>query len=227
MGFALGAYYAVRLLVRGSELESIRNSIAVLQMESSLHLDWEEALQRFFLDHLPWVIHVLNFVYAWGYWLILALSFAYLYARHRSVYRCLRNALITSGLIGFIVFATFPVAPPRLVPVGIVDTVQLSNSVLEEVARPSSLTNENAAMPSLHFGWILLCGVCLWTALKWKTGKALALCLPALMGLTIVVTGNHYFIDAIAGGAVSLLALVPWVIPRRREQRRPWQLQKA
>ncbi len=227
LGFALGVYYAVRLLVRGSELESIRNAIALLQLETALHLDFEEALQRVFLDHLPWAVHVLNFVYAWGYWLILAVSLGFLYARHRSIYRSLRNAMIASGLIGFVVFASFPVAPPRLVPVGIVDTVELGSSVLEEVARPSSLTNENAAMPSFHFGWVLLCGICLWTALRRWTGKVLALCLPALMGLTIIVTGNHYFVDAIAGGAVCVLALVPWIVPRRGERQHPWQLQKA
>ena len=227
MGFALGVYYAVRLLVRGSELESIRNALTLLQMETALHLDWEIALQQVFLDHLPWMIHVLNFVYAWGYWLILLGSLGYLYARRRGIYRCLRNAMIVSGLIGFVIFASFPVAPPRLVPVGIVDTVRLGSSVLEEVARPSSLTNENAAMPSFHFGWVLLCGICFWAALKRRAAKALAMCVPALMGLTIIVTGNHYLVDAIAGGAVCLLALAPWILPRRREQRNPWQLQKA
>jgi len=59
-----------------------------------------------------------------------------------------------------------------------------------------------------------------------KTGKALALCLPVLMGLTIIVTGNHYVIDAVAGGIVSALALIPWVLPRRREQE-PYELQSV
>ncbi|MBN1632107.1 MAG: phosphatase PAP2 family protein, partial [Thermoleophilia bacterium] len=87
----------------------------------------------------------------------------------------MRNAILISGLVGFFIFATYPVAPPRLAPVGIIDTVELCSSVLEEVARPSGLTNENAAMPSFHFGWILLCGMCLSMTLRRWTGKALAL----------------------------------------------------
>ncbi len=225
LGAAFGVYYAVRLLVRDSGLEPLRNSLALLRLEDRLGLDWEIALQQAFWDHLRPMIHVLNFVYAWGYWLILAGSLGYLYVRRRDVYRCLRNAMIVSGLIGFLIFASFPAAPPRLAPVGIIDTVELAASVVEEVARPSSLTNQNAAMPSLHFGWVLLCSICLSMAFK-KTGKALALCLPVLMGLTIIVTGNHYVIDAVAGGIVSALALIPWVLPRRREQE-PYELQSV
>lgn len=178
LGIAFGVYYAVRLLVRESGFEPLYNSRALLQLEDRLYLDWEFALQRAFWNNARPVIHVLNFVYAWGYWLILAGSLGYLYARRREMYRCLRNAMLVSGLIGFLIFASFPVTPPRLAPVGIIDTVEMS-------------TQER------------------------RVRKALALSLPALMGLTIIVTGNHYVIDAIVGGAVALVALVPWLHSRR------------
>lgn len=215
LGFALGAYYGVRLLVRSSGIAPLNNAADLLRFESVLHLDWEMAVQRVFLGHLQPVVHLLNFVYAWGYWLILAGSLSYLYARQRNAYRSLRNSLIISGLIGCFIFASFPVAPPRLTTMGIVDTVQLSSSLLEEVARPGAVTNENAAMPSFHFGWVLLCGVCLSMAVRRRVSKMLTLSLPLLMGLTIIVTGNHYVVDAVAGGALSLCALAPWALPRR------------
>ncbi|MBN1632349.1 MAG: phosphatase PAP2 family protein [Thermoleophilia bacterium] len=227
LGAAFGVYYAVRLLVRESGFEPLYNSLALLQLEDRLYLDWEFALQRAFWNNARPLIHILNFVYAWGYWLILAVSLGYLYARRRETYRCLRNAMMVSGLIGFLIFASFPVTPPRLAPVGIIDTVEMSDSVLEEVARPSSLTNEHAAMPSLHFGWVLLCGVCLSISQERRVRKALTLSLPALMGLTIIVTGNHYVIDAIVGGAVCLVALLPWIRPRHRAQPGTHELQKA
>jgi len=50
--------------------------------------------------------------------------------------------------------------------------------------------------------------------------------LPALMGLTIIVTGNRYFIDAVPGGIVSVLALIPWVLPHHRGQE-PYGLQSV
>ena len=222
---ALGAYYGVRLLVRDSGNEPLANSAALLRLESAFNLDWEMALQRAFLDHLPLGVHLLNFIYAWGYWLMLAASLGYLYLWRRDVYHTLRNALVISGVVGFFIFATFPVAPPRLTTIGIVDTAQLGGSVLEQVTRPSALTNQNAAMPSLHFGWVLLCGVCLSMALKRRVGKVLVLALPLIMGLTIIITGNHYVVDAVVGGAVCLLALVPSALRRRRTEQEPHELQ--
>ena len=227
IGLAAGVYYAVRLVVRDSGVEPLSNAAALLRFESAHALDLEIALQRPFIDHLEPAVHLLNFVYAWGYWLILAGSFGYLYVRHRDLYRRLRSAIIISGIIGFLVFASFPVAPPRLTTMGIVDTVQMSNSVLEEVARPSALTNQNAAMPSLHFGWVLLCGVFLSRASRRWPGKMLALALPLIMGLTIIVTGNHYIVDAMAGGALALFALVPWKLQRRRSEKEPLELRQV
>ena len=224
---ALGVYHVVRVLVSGAGLEPLENSFSLLRLETILGLNWEIGLQQLFLDHLRPLIRVLNFVYVWGYWVILAGSLSYLYVLRRDTYRRVRNAMIVSGLIGVFVFASFPVAPPRLIPVGIVDTVELSDSIAEEVARPSWLINENAAMPSFHFGWILLCGIGLAMTMKRRIGKALAFSLPVLMGLTIIVTGNHYVIDAIVGGVVCMLALVPWTLPWRRVGREPHDVQEV
>ena len=151
---ALAVYHVVRVLVGGAGLEPLENSLSLLRLETALGLDWEIALQQAFLDHLRPIIPILNFVYTWGYWLILAGSLSYLYVLRRGTYRRVRNAMIVSGLIGVLVFASFPVPPPRLAPVGVVDTVESSDSIAEEVARPNWLINENAALPSFHFGWI-------------------------------------------------------------------------
>jgi membrane-associated phospholipid phosphatase len=227
LGVALGVYYGVRLLVRDAGAEPLRNSLSLLNLEAELHLDWEMALQKAFLAHLESVVHVLNFVYAWGYWLILGASLGYLYVRHRGVYRLLRNALFLSGFAGFFIFASFPVAPPRLADVGMIDTVRLAGSALEQMARPSALTNQNAAMPSLHFGWTLLCGIYLCKTQTRRIARALAISLPILMGLTIIVTGNHYVLDAVAGGVLCLLVLVPSVVRLHRLKQQPSGLQDA
>jgi membrane-associated phospholipid phosphatase len=208
-------------------MEPLRNSFELFRFEYFLNLDWEIALQRAVLLNSRFAVHVFNFIYAWGYWLILAGSLAYLYVRHGNVYRTLRNAIMISGFVGFFIFASYPVAPPRLAPVGIVDTVELSSSLLEEVARPSALTNQNAAMPSFHFGWILLCGVCLSMTLRRWTSKALVLALPVLMAVTIIVTGNHYVVDAIVGGVLCLACLVPWRLRRRHAQRASQRFQQV
>jgi hypothetical protein len=221
----LSSYFAVRLLVRGSGWEPLENAVSLLRVERLFFMDWELGLQQVFLDHLRPAVHVLNLVYAWGYWLILAATMVYLFFWHHAVYRLMRNAMIVSGLVGLVIFASFPVAPPRLMPMGIVDTVQAASPALETAARPGGLTNQNAAMPSFHFGWILLCGVCLAQTLRRRASKTLAFALPAVMGLTIIVTGNHYVIDAVVGGAICMLALVPWALPRRHAESEQYELQ--
>jgi hypothetical protein len=202
--FALLAYFGVRVLVRDGGAEALANAGLLVRFEAALHFAWEQPLQQAFLDQVH-LVRLLNWIYIWGYWPVLAACVCYLYARRREVYRRLRTAMIVSGLIGLLLFLSFPVALPRLAAMGVYDTIQRYDSAWQEVARPSGLTNQYAAMPSFHFGWSLLCGVCLTTTLRRRGPRALALGLPLLMGLAIVVTGNHYIVDALAGGALSLL----------------------
>jgi hypothetical protein len=213
--FALLAYFGVRLLVRDGGTEALANAELIVRFEAALHFAWEEPLQRTLLDHAH-LVHLLNWVYIWGHWPVLAACTVFLYVRRREVYRRLRTSMVVSGLIGLLVFLSFPVAPPRLAAMGVCDTIRRYDSAYQEVARPSGLTNQYAAMPSFHFGWNLLCGVCLAATLRRRGLRALALGLPFLMALAIVVTGNHYIIDAVVGGALSLLGLAVCAIGQRR-----------
>jgi hypothetical protein len=105
-----------------------------------------------------------------------------------------------------VIFAVFPVAPPRLADVGFVDTVTLhSNSY--RVLQPPGLVNQFAAVPSLHFGWNLLIGIVLFTRGHTVVARAAGLAVPPVMFMAIVLTANHYIIDAVLGGMVSLAGL--------------------
>ncbi|MGE0309384.1 MAG: phosphatase PAP2 family protein, partial [Acidimicrobiia bacterium] len=128
-------------------------------------------------------------------------------------YVVLRNAMFISGAIGLVIFATYPVAPPRLLPPGsgFIDTVtQWSTSY--RVLQPPSLVNKYAAMPSLHAGWNLLVGIALWHAFTSKRVRTFAVASPLLMAFAVVATANHYVIDAIAGAALSLVGLVASIV---------------
>jgi hypothetical protein len=119
------------------------------------------------------------------------------------------------------VFAFLPVAPPRMFPeFGFVDTVR-ENSALYGHIEGSDLVNEFAAVPSFHFGWILLVGLAMFQTNKHIVVRIIAVTLPVMMLLAIVLTANHYVIDAVIGGALVLAALgavrllerVPWPHP--------------
>ena len=65
--------------------------------------------------------------------------------------------------------------------------------------------NTDAAMPSLHFCWSVIMGVMFWGRLK-GAWKALGIAYPVLTFLSIIVTGNHFVLDAIAGGVLGAIS---------------------
>jgi hypothetical protein len=129
---------------------------------------------------------------------------ASLYVRRPGDYRWARSALGFATLIALVGFWLFPLAPPRLMPgLGMIDTVH----GVQDFSKPdygtlTALTNQYAAMPSLHFGWSLWCGVVIAVlAPKWWM-KALGLLHPLFTVSAIVATGNHWVLDAVGGAAV-------------------------
>ncbi len=129
---------------------------------------------------------------------------AVLYWRRPVDYRWARASLGFATLLALVGFWLYPLAPPRLMPtLGIIDTVH----GVQDFSKPdygtlTALTNQYAAMPSLHFGWSLWCGVVIAiVAPKWWM-KALGLLHPLFTVSAIVATGNHWVLDAVGGAAV-------------------------
>jgi hypothetical protein len=93
-----------------------------------------------------------------------------------------------------------------LLELGLVDTVS-EHSAAYRLLQPSALTNQYAAMPSLHFGWNLLVGIALFTHARSPLWRLFALAVPGGMLVAVVVTGNHYILDPVAGAFVALSGL--------------------
>lgn len=143
--------------------------------------------------------------------------------RSRAVrYRAARTWLMTSTFIGLIGFTLLPTCPPRLLDAGhgFVDTMAQYSSYGwwgGEASAPRGLggmTNQYAAMPSLHVGWALWCGVMLWRHGGTRTAKAAGVVYPLVTTIVVMGTANHYFLDAVAGAAVMAagLLLTPFVL---------------
>jgi hypothetical protein len=210
---AAAAYGGVRAVTEGSTATAIENGRTLLRVERSLGIAWEESLQSLVLPH-AWLVTLANWVYIFGHWPVIVVSAIWLYRRHRPVYRRLRNAMFLSGGIGFVFFALLPMAPPRMTN-GFVDTVA-ERSTAYRGLQPPSLTNQVAAMPSLHFGWNLLVGIVLVTVAAPVAVRALGAVLPVAMALSVVATANHYVLDVAAGGTLVLLSLAAVVAVERR-----------
>ncbi|MDJ0768207.1 MAG: phosphatase PAP2 family protein [Ilumatobacter sp.] len=213
VGAAILLYFGVRGMTQGDVDEAVAHGHDLLRFESALGLDVEEHLQDAVLAHDA-LVTAANWVYIWGHWPVIVATLVWLARRHRDHYRLLRDAMFVSGAIGLVVFALYPVAPPRLLGIGMTDTVtELSNSY--RVLQPPSLVNRYAALPSLHVGWNLLVGVTVAGVARGRLGRAFAIGGPIAMTAAVVLTANHYVVDAVAGAAVALVGLGSVVLVRR------------
>jgi len=84
----------------------------------------------------------------------------------------------------------------------------------------ASISNQYAAMPSLHIGWSTWCAIAVWPLLRRRWLKALVLLYPAATLFCIVVTGNHFWLDG-AGGLVvfGVGSLIGWGLHRWNQNR--------
>jgi len=198
------AYRAVRILTESDRSRALRHADDVLTLERWLGVDWERGAQDLVLDHRAWV-DLCNVLYTWLFWPTVIGALVVLYVWDRARYRIYRNALFVSGAIGLLVFAAFPLAPPRMLP-GYVDTVVVF-SHQASLAHPATFTNQYAAMPSFHVGWTVLAGLALMPLARHRVSRG-ALLLPGVaMAVTVVVTANHYVVDGVVGVALAGLGL--------------------
>jgi hypothetical protein len=203
---AVVGYFGVRGLTEGDPDLARRNAARVIDIERVLGLHLEHRVQQIFTGG-RWSTDVVNWVYIWAHWPILIGTLIWLGWLKRDAYMELRDAMIISGVIGLVIFAAFPVTPPRLAGLGFVDTVTV-HSQSYRVLQPPAFVNRYAAMPSLHFGWNLLVGVEWYRVGRSRAWRAAAIVMPAAMALAVVATANHWVLDVVVGGALALLGLV-------------------
>jgi hypothetical protein len=148
---------------------------------------------------------VLNIYYGTAHFFVTSGVMVYLYLRHADRYVRWRWILGTTTLLALIGFVTFPVMPPRLITsdfgqYGFVDTLHTIGGLWSFESGPiAKLSNQYAAMPSLHFAWSVWCTLALWPRLRHRWSRALAVAHPTITGIGIVATANHFWLDALGG----------------------------
>lgn len=199
------AYFLVRGATEGTPEQAFDNADRIVRLQEVLGIAWEETMQGWITGSQA-LITLSNWVYIYGHWPTIAVIAAWLLVRHPDRYRLARNAFLISGGIGLLIFASFPVAPPRFTDPAALDTVtEYSRSY--RVFQPPALTNQYAAMPSLHFGWNLIMGVLVVMTARPLAVRIFGAVLPVLMFLAVIVTANHFILDAVVGGLLAMAAL--------------------
>ncbi len=199
-------YSGVRKLTEGATAVAVENGLEVLAFERRMGIAIEHWAQDQII-HSQWMVAVANWIYLWGHWPVIAFTLLWLHRTNRSSYLVLRNALFISGAVGLVIFTAYAVAPPRLLGVGLVDTIRV-HSTSYQVLQPPSLVNRYAAIPSFHVGWSFLIAVAHFRVTEHRLVRLACVVGPVLMACAVVVTANHYVVDGVVGIAVSLAALI-------------------
>jgi hypothetical protein len=225
---ALWITYSASRLVADDDLTSARDrATTILGVERFLHLDIEHWVNHA-LAPITQVAVPMSFWYASLHYVVTPAVLVFLFFRHRSDYSRARNALVIGSAIGLVCYMLLPTAPPRLMPGApyldaLAQTAQYGwwSGHASAPAGLGHMTNELAAMPSLHVGWTVWVAWAVWRHTN-LVGRVVAATYVAGTALVVVATGNHWVLDGLAGALVVMAGIWMSGVHHREQDDRAW-----
>ncbi len=209
------AYKAGRAVADGHVARAYADAKRVWHFERSLRLPQEAHVQHMLMTSQA-LIRVANVYYAWAHFAAMIIFLLWVYLFRPAQYVPLRRLAAAVTGIALVVHLTFPLAPPRLVTgLHMIDTATVFGPSVYGPPSDDTLTNQYAAMPSLHVGWALIVAIGLirTTRSRWRW---LWLLYPVCTFTVVVGTANHYWLDGLVAAAiVAGAAQLPMIRGRR------------
>ncbi|MEU2349907.1 phosphatase PAP2 family protein [Modestobacter sp. NPDC049651] len=215
------AYSQIRLVASDDVRTAVGHAHGVLRIERVLHVDVESSLNSA-LHALPGLEVLASYWYAALHYTVTPLALVLLYRSRRADYRRARGALVAATAAALVVYVALPTAPPRLLP-GYTDVLLATSHAGWWGAEGSAVrgaggaVNQFAAMPSMHVGWALWCGLVFWRLARSAWQRSLAVLYPVGTSLVVLSTANHWLLDVLAGAA---LVAVAWAVTMHRRPAR-------
>ncbi|WP_234481854.1 phosphatase PAP2 family protein [Streptomyces sp. MBT49] len=224
-------YSLVRNAVPEQRAEALRNTDWIWRAEHSLGLAVEKSVNHA-VNSVTWLIVGMNYYYATLHFVVTLTVLVWLYRRHPGRYAATRLVLFATTAVALVGYYLYPLAPPRLMPGGgFVDTVMVHRTWGSMASGDlKHMSNQYAAMPSMHIGWSLWCGLTVFALARLPWVRILGLLYPAATLVVIVATANHFWLDAVGGllclafgFAVARLwyGALPYALPRRIPAKKP------
>ena len=211
---AVSAYELARMFIQPNWAAAMANARKVDNFERAFNFAWEQSVQQTFM-RVPELIEAMNVFYFVGHFVLTGVFFLWLYHHSRDGYRSFRNGFLVATAIAVLIHWQFPTAPPRLLAgLGIEDTVRVLWNIDIGSPNASAVSNPVAAVPSLHAGWAFGVGIGLIRYARHPALRILGAIYPIVVVLTIVVTGNLFIVDALAGVAVLGAGFMIASLPR-------------
>jgi membrane-associated phospholipid phosphatase len=214
----LFAYQLARGLADRDPTKAFANGWRVLDLEQRT----TNHIVELTLQQLANSSRVLTDLVAWTYWnsefTVVGLALLWVYMRRNEAFTRFRNAVLFANVLGLIGYVLLPVAPPRMFPsLGFLDTLDTFGGLNHGSGIVSLAANPYAAMPSLHAADALIVGIVLASVVRHRVWKVLWLLWPAWVWFAVMATGNHFWLDVLAGivlAAISMTAI--YRVPARR-----------
>jgi hypothetical protein len=205
LGFVL-AYQVARGVADRDAPRAFENGLAVIDLERRAGALFELSLQGLISSS-----ELLVTLASWTYWLsqftVLGLALLWVYLRRNESFLRFRNWVLLANVIGLAGYVLMPTAPPRMFPdFGFVDTLASFASLNHGSGLIELASNPYAAMPSLHAADSLIVGITMAIIVRRRVFKLVWLAWPGWVWFTVMGTGNHFWLDIVAGIAVASLA---------------------
>ena len=220
---ARNQFGSARVSAGEEPVQAFDNAMQVIRFERAVGLFHEETIQEWFLSQ-RWFLQFWNVFYGTAHFFVTIGVFAWMFVGGREFFTRWRNTLAFTTALAIVGFSLFPLMPPRLLNdtgryggnaiavrehrpnFGFVDTVsEFGGPWKFDSGTGAKLSNQYAAMPSMHIGWSTWCALVVWRLTRRRGVRALAVLYPLLTLFCIIVTANHFWLDGI-GGLVTLTA---------------------
>ena len=222
-----GAYYAYRLvrgLVDGQAALAFENARTLVDAERTLGLFFEPGLQAW-AQGQDWIVTGANWMYVNSHFVITTTFLIWLYIARNHAFYYVRNMFMIAMGLALVGYVAFPTAPPRYLPEwGFTDTVA---TFVGDAAEQSAnvLYNPFAAVPSMHVAFALMIAIPAIKLVKTRALKVAWALYPVLVTFVVVVTANHFWLDAALGALVAAISAAgaSYALGRARPDAWAWQ----
>jgi membrane-associated phospholipid phosphatase len=216
---AFALYDLVRGIADGERAQAFAHGQQLINLERSTHTFFEPHLQAFFMP-AHFLIDIANQIYLNSQFAVAISFLIWLYLFRNDAFYFVRNMFLAAMGLALIGYVVYPTAPPRLFPqYGFTDTITDFSKVNHDTGIVKVFVNPYAAMPSMHCAFALMIGMTGVRIVRNRIGKIFWGLWPVVVIWVVVVTANHYWIDAAAGGLVAAFsALIAWRLARARPE---------
>ncbi|WP_344406373.1 phosphatase PAP2 family protein [Streptomyces longisporus] len=193
-------YSLIRNAVPEQRDQALSNADWLWRMEHHLGIAVEESVNHA-VNSVTWLIVGMNYYYATLHFVVTLGVLVWLYRSHPGRYAATRLVLFATTGVALVGYYLYPLAPPRLMNGStFIDTVMIHQTWGSMASGDlKHMSNQYAAMPSMHIGWSVWCGLTIFALARVPWVRVLGLLYPVVTLTVIVATANHFWLDAVGG----------------------------